>query len=1122
MILLLSITAGTLYVRENIETYTETDMMVVADIADRFISAELEMLRHEAGAVAESLAQAGPAAWAEALPAEAGLYPKYAGMAVMAAGGEIAASCGERPAAPQLFGNEAVQRAFAGEVAFTSTVPGEAGVAFYLAAPIPGQAGHVLALTLDGLYFSNLASVYKVWETGHIFIDDSEGTIIANIRPEWVQNRQNFILQAQEEPEYEELALMLHRLVAGERGIGYYSLNGERRVCAYRPVSGSAEGWRLGIVAPLSESPIRNVDTGLFIIAIISSLLSIVAAVVASNFIKKPFLEVAALKEKAEAGLLEQKKMMEEISQRDHLLETVNQAIDRLLRAEPEDFPDTLRESMGMMAQAIHAERIYLHKNHLEGDKRYNTMLYEWAAPGQPRSGGRTGGFLCEGQAFLIKDKLARKESIHSLTRDLPPLCRECLGVQNALALMVIPVFLRGEFWGFIGFDNCHSEHLFTETEESIMRSGSLLLASALLRNEYLMGLRDTSARLKEALADAERANSAKSSFLAHMSHEIRTPLNAVIGLSELTLDEPGLSEATGANLEKIYGAGATILSIINDILDIAKIESGKLDINPVRYDTPSFINDVVTLNVVRIGENPIEFRLRVDEKLPASLFGDDLRVKQVFNNLLSNAFKYTKAGTVEWRLSCEREGDSVWLVSSVRDTGIGIRPEDAKKLFTDYNQVDVQANRHIQGTGLGLAISRRLAEMMDGEITLESEYGKGSVFHVRLRQGLVNEKPIGPEVAENLMGLRYTLSRRGADKKLPRMNLSYARVLVVDDIATNLDVVRGMLKPYGLVVDCAGSGPRAIELIRAGRPRYNAVFMDHMMPGMDGIEATRIIREELGTDYAMNIPIIALTANAIDGNEAIFLSKGFQAFISKPIDIAKLDAALRRWVRDKDLETPPPALAEAPPEVPPQASKSPAGSGAASCGGLAVQGVNTAKALERFGGDEAVLIEVMRSYAKKTRPLLAALESYLNEENLADYAIVVHGVKGSSYGLCAQQAGRAAEALEAASSAGELAAVREGHPAFARTMEALLSGIERALAGVDAALDKPLAAEPSPALLAELRAACKAYDMDRVDRAMEALEAGRYERGETLVAWLREKVDSMAFEEITGGEWPG
>jgi CheY-like chemotaxis protein len=243
----------------------------------------------------------------------------------------------------------------------------------------------------------------------------------------------------------------------------------------------------------------------------------------------------------------------------------------------------------------------------------------------------------------------------------------------------------------------------------------------------------------------------------------------------------------------------------------------------------------------------------------------------QIFSNLLSNAFKYTEKGTVDWHISSERSGNSVWIVSTIRDTGIGIRKEDIPKLFTDYNQVNLKSRRRIEGTGLGLSITRKLVELMDGAIMVESEYGKGSVFSVRIRQSYVNALVIGSETARNLSSFNYTVERRSKNEKLIRVWLPYAAVLVVDDVPLNLDVARGMLKPYGMTVDCVESGFKAIDLIREGKTKYSAVFMDHMMPEMDGFEAVRIIREEIGTEYAKKIPIIALTANAIIGNEDLF-----------------------------------------------------------------------------------------------------------------------------------------------------------------------------------------------------------------------------------------------------------
>ncbi len=290
-------------------------------------------------------------------------------------------------------------------------------------------------------------------------------------------------------------------------------------------------------------------------------------------------------------------------------------------------------------------------------------------------------------------------------------------------------------------------------------------------------------------------------------------------------------------------------------------------------------------------------------------------------------------------------------------------------------------------------------------------------------------------------------------------------------------------------------------------------------MPGMDGVEATRIIREEIGTDYARNIPVIALTANAIIGNEEMFLSQGFQDFISKPIDIMKLDFVLRRWVRDKSREK---ELAYAGEDIClSDKNNCDAGNNGLLLQGITINGVDMTKGLERFGGNETAFIDVLRSYAANTRPLLSSLRECLAAENFEDYAIAIHGIKGSSYGIFALEAGKAAETLEIDAKMKNFDAIRNGHSAFEKIMEALLDHIDKGLSEIDAATGKPAAAVPDPVLLKELREACEAFDMDRVDKAMARLESFRYESGGQLVAWLREQVSNMAFEEIFSGKWP-
>jgi PAS domain S-box-containing protein len=408
-------------------------------------------------------------------------------------------------------------------------------------------------------------------------------------------------------------------------------------------------------------------------------------------------------------------------------------------------------------------------------------------------------------------------------------------------------------------------------------------------------------AEVMKAYAKAESASEAKSCFVANMNHEMRTPMNVIVGLTNLMMEEDNVPDLVKETLEKINTAGNTLMGLINSVLDFSKAEAGRLEMVPVQYDTASLLNDIINLNMIRIQGRPITLKLDIREDLLANLFGDDLRIKQILNNLISNAFKYTKEGSVTLSAMSDRMSDTVWLTFTVRDTGIGIRQEDIGKLFSDYNQVDTHANRKIEGTGLGLSITKKLVGLMDGEITVESEYGKGSTFRVRIPQGFVTDTPIGREIVENLQSFRYS-DRKKTAQKLKRADLSHAKVLVVDDFPTNLDVAAGMLRKYKMQVDCVDNGEEAVRRIATENPRYNAIFMDHMMPDMDGIEATKAIRG-LETEYAEKIPIIALTANAVAGNEQMFLDNGFNAFLPKPFNVMHLDSVVQRWVRDKRRE---------------------------------------------------------------------------------------------------------------------------------------------------------------------------------------------------------------------------
>ncbi|MDR1579475.1 MAG: transporter substrate-binding domain-containing protein [Synergistaceae bacterium] len=552
---------------------------------------------------------------------------------------------------------------------------------------------------------------------------------------------------------------------------------------------------------------------------------------------------------------------------------------------------------------------------------------------------------------------------------------------------------------------------------------------------------------LQGAIEAAKNANKAKGDFLARMSHEIRTPLNAIIGLSEVEMRND-LPKDTQGNLEKIYDSGSNLLSIVNDILDISKIESGNFELVPVKYNISNLISDTVQLNIIRIGSKPVTFDLLLDETIPNHLCGDEMRIKQVLNNLLSNAFKYTKEGRVALELEWERNNNDAWLIFTVSDTGQGIKKENIEKLYSEYYRADSQENRYIEGTGLGLSITKNLAELMDGGIEVESEYGKGSTFRVKIRQEIVEAAPIGSETAEKLRRFHFLDNRSARGKKLVRTQMPYGKVLLVDDVQANLDVAKGLMMPYKLRIDCVLSGQEAIDVIRAipddapAFEKYDIIFMDHMMPEVDGIEAARVIRGEIGTDYARTVPIIALTANALKGNDAMFLSHGFDAFISKPIDIIQLDTALNRWVRDRHSEKTPPQKGQTAPDDPAVFS---------TLDGRWVENVNLKAGLELYE-DEEIYLQVLNSFVTHTPESLEKMRE-VSSEALAEYAIIVHGLKGASGGICAEAIAGQAEILESAAKSGDFETILAKNGVFIETFETLLSALSDLLRDVPANL---------------------------------------------------------------------
>lgn len=412
-----------------------------------------------------------------------------------------------------------------------------------------------------------------------------------------------------------------------------------------------------------------------------------------------------------------------------------------------------------------------------------------------------------------------------------------------------------------------------------------IILINKVIRSQAAMNM-----KLTEAAKKATDAGMAKSDFLARMSHEIRTPINAVIGMNEMIMRETNEPQIMDYAAD-IKSASKTLLELINGILDFSKIESGKLDIVPDKYETASLIDNIVNMIEKRAEKKDLELKLDIDENIPKALYGDDVRIRQVLTNLLTNAVKYTENGYILLTMRVENiTEDECMLYIAVKDTGIGIKQEDMDKLFQSFKRIDEIRNKNIEGTGLGMSIVEGILGLMDSKLSVESEYGKGSVFSFRIKQKVIDATALGSyhrNMSHSAEGRVAEISKAG------NLIIKNADILVVDDNSMNLKVAKGLMKKLNVVPDLAGSGKEAVGRVRG--KHYDIILMDHMMPKMDGIETLAAIKSEnlIGEDTA----VIALTANAISGARQMYLSKGFNDYISKPIDPKELENILIRYL---------------------------------------------------------------------------------------------------------------------------------------------------------------------------------------------------------------------------------
>ena len=578
---------------------------------------------------------------------------------------------------------------------------------------------------------------------------------------------------------------------------------------------------------------------------------------------------------------------------------------------------------------------------------------------------------------------------------------------------------------GIVRYDDLYLRYtiraLLSDNDKGHTRLGYLVeLMDDSVRQKHIELLNETNRTLEkekqkalEYSVEAERANKAKSEFLANMSHEIRTPINAIMGMNAMILRDTNDKTVIGYARDQKRSA-EILLSTINDILDFSKIESGKLEIKPAVYETKSLFVDVVTMMRSRIEEKGLEFRVSVDENIPGRLVGDMERIRQIYVNLLTNAAKYTGEGSVTLDVRGETSEDGFMLVTTVADTGMGIHKENLDRIFDSFERVDEYKNRSIEGTGLGLAITKALCDSMDGSIDVESEYGRGTTFTISLPQ-----KPEG----DTLIG-KLDLSKKDEDyagqNEVFKVRY-HGSILVVDDVEVNLKVIDAFLKDSGLTVDMASGGRECLK--RINEKKYDIIFLDHMMPEMDGVETFSKMKS---TDHPnKTTPVVMLTANAISGAMEEYMEMGFDAYLSKPVKPGDLFDMISRF-------------------IPPERSEGEASDEVAEDGEITerLRGLlDVETGLSYCMDNTGLYLDVIRTYVKKNS--YDTIEKKYAEEDFKDYQIAVHSVKSTSKSIGAMDMFETALDMENALKAGDMDYVKANHAALLEKYKKLLDELK-------------------------------------------------------------------------------